>query len=231
MSQMKTVGATPTSDWNKNSHSGWLSMEGCLRIRSLTEGRPRAVRRDIRDSSLYFGPKLARLLSGLAVANNNYCLAVGAKPDSRDPRFIQAIDYGSVVTWQCNAQESIDRKARFVKSKLGEADEQLVGTDAGIVHLAMDADLDSEVSDLRRHRNMETIKTFRSHANLTAIYLHYLVPRVSEIAPWMIDETVDRFGLENNPVPTYKIFQQSVTMDNDLPAWKQIVPLSHQGAR
>src|SRR5262249_45444593 len=44
-----------------------------------------AVREDTRDSSLYFGTKLARLLSGHVVRETSYHLAAGADPDPRDP--------------------------------------------------------------------------------------------------------------------------------------------------
>jgi hypothetical protein len=60
-----------------------------------------------------------------------------------------------------------------------------------------------------------------------AIYVHYLVPRVSESHSWIVDETVDRFGPGLDPVPLMSIFQGSTTIDNDLPAWKQAVALPY----
>ncbi len=190
-----------------------------------------AVKRDTSDSSLYFGPKLARLLSGRPVTGTTYCLAAGADPDRRDPRFIEEIHYGSVVTWQCIAPESMDQKARFVKSKLREVDDQLVKFGPGIAHLAMDADLQSQASDLRRSRNTDAITGFQPRANLVAIYLHYLIPRVSELAAWMIDETVDRFGLGSDPLPTFRIFPQSVPVDNELRRGSRLCPFRARHAR
>lgn len=184
-----------------------------------------AVKQDIRDSSLYFGTKLARLLCGHVVRESGYNLVAGADPDYRDPRYIEAIHYGSVVTWQCIAPSAIEKKARYVKTKLAEADNQLTGSGLGIAHLAMDAELQCQSSDLRRDRNILTIKRFLPHSELLAIYLHYLVPRISEVHSWLLDETVDRFGPGDEPVPTQRIFPGSATVDNDLPAWKQDIPL------
>lgn len=183
-----------------------------------------AVKQDIHDSSLYFGTKLARLLSGNAVREHGYHLAAGATPDARDPRYIQEIHYGSVVTWQCTAQQAIERKARYVTAKLVEADRQLSGHGLGIVHVAMDAELQCESSDLRRARNFEAIRGFRSES-IVALYVHYLVPRISEAHSWLVDETVDSFGAGSEPVPTLKIFSESTPMENDLPAWRQHVPI------
>jgi hypothetical protein len=180
-----------------------------------------AARRDVQGSCLYFGTKLARLLCGHAVRECGYHLAGAADPDKRDPRFMDTIHFCSVVTWQCVAPAAIQRKARYVKAKLAEADRQLTEHGIGIAHLAMDMELQCESSDLRRTRNIEAIQAFQPDSELLAIYLHYLVPRVSESHAWMIDETVDRFGQGYDPVPSVMIFPGSSTLDNELPAWKQ----------
>lgn len=183
-----------------------------------------AVREDTRDASLYFGTKLARLLSGRIVRETSYSLAAGADPDSRDSRYINRIHYGSVVTWQCVAPRAIERKSRYVKSKLVEADRQLQGLGPAIVHMAMDAELACESSGLRRARNIEAIKAFVPISTLVAIYVHYLVPRISEAHSWLVDETVDTFGPTTEPMEPTRIFPAASPVDNDLPAWQQ--PLS-----
>jgi hypothetical protein len=183
-----------------------------------------AVRQDIhRNGSLYCGTKLARLLCGDVVRESGYHLAVGAYPDERDPRFIDSLDYGSVVTWQCIAPAAIEKKARYVKAKVVEADRQLKTHGSGIVHLAMDMELQCESSDMRRTRNIAAIRAFRPLSDIRAIYVHYLVPRVSEFHLWLVDETVDRFGQGADPVPSLMIFPAAANIDNELPAWKQQV--------
>jgi hypothetical protein len=118
---------------------------------------------------------------------------------------------------------SIMKKARYVTTKLAEADQQLAQFGTGMVHMAMDAEFQCASFDLRRERNIEAIAKFRSKGALLAIYLHYLVPRTSESHSWMIDETVDRFGPAGADMPTPRIFTNSKDVQNGLPAWKQDV--------
>ena len=76
----------------------WKDEWGCGEIRAANLA---AVQYELRDSSLYFGTKLARLLSGKVVREDGYHLIAGAQPDSRDPRYIDQIFYASIITWQC----------------------------------------------------------------------------------------------------------------------------------
>lgn len=184
-----------------------------------------AVRRDTQNSSLYFGTKLARLLSGSIVREDGYHLVADAKPDDRDPRYIDTIYFGSVITWKCVAKSAIEKKARYVRAKLAEADGQLVGHGPSMVHIAMDAELQSDASDLRRERNGANIKSYAAESQLMVVYLHYLVPRISEDHSWLIDETIDVFNCGDEPAPFLQAFPGSSTLENDLPAWRQtIVP-------
>ena len=183
-----------------------------------------AVWEDVRTSSLYVGTKMARLLSGSSIRENGYHLAVGGEPDDRDPRFMDEVRYASVVTWHCTAADSIDKKARHVKAKLVEAERQVQSAGIGIIHLAMDAVVDCESSDRRRERNKLAIMEFKSESLVAALYVHYLVPRISEAHSWLIDETVDKFGTGQDEVPTMMIFEGSKPLENDLPAWKQDLP-------
>ncbi|BCL74730.1 hypothetical protein JHS3_04660 [Jeongeupia sp. HS-3] len=182
-----------------------------------------AVRRDTRDSYLYFGTKMARLLSGRVVSENNYHLAARASANPEDPRYVDQMKFGSVVTWQCIAPKAIERKAKYVRSKLSEADKQIAGHGRGIIHIAMDAELHSEASDLRRQRNLDALSTFQMNSQAGIVYLHYLVPRVSEDHSWLTDETVDVFSRFERPPPSFPAFPCATTLDNDKPAWRQRV--------
>lgn len=192
--------------------------EGSIRPANL-----QAVKKDIENSSLYFGTKMARLLSGGQVKDHGYHLAASGTPDHRDPRYMDEVHYATVVTWQCFAVESIEKKARHVKSKLAEAESQVRTTGLGIIHLAMDADPNCDSSDLRRERNKQAILDFQSESLVAGLYVHYLVPRISEAHSWLVDETVDKFGAGMDTVPSMKVFTRSKELDNDLPAWKQSV--------
>ncbi|WP_428003672.1 hypothetical protein [Acidovorax sp.] len=180
-----------------------------------------AVHRDTRDSYLYTGIKLARLLSGRVVSENNYHIAAHATRNTQDARYIDRIHFGSVVTWRSAAPEAIERKAKYVRSKLAEADKQLEGHGRGVVHIAMDTEVNSEASDLRRRRNFDVLQQFRAKSDPSTVYLHYLVPRISENHSWILDETVETFSRFDDPPPSFPAFPNAPTPDNDLPAWKQ----------
>lgn len=187
----------------------------------IRDANVEAVHRDTRETYLYFGTKMARLLSGRVVSENNYHLAAEALASPEDPRYIDRVKFGSVVTWQCIAPKAIERKARYVRSKLAEADEQIAGHGLGIIHIAMDAAIHSEASDLRRQRNQETLSTFEMKSQAAIVHLHYLAPRVSEDHSWLTDETVDVFSrLERQPRP-FPAFPSAIKLDNKKPSWWQ----------
>jgi len=92
----------------------------------------KAVRQDIaKNGPLYFATKLARLLSGQAVRENGYNMAAAVDPDERDPRVIEGIRYGSVVTWQCIAPAAIDRKARYLSPSSPKPTSKSLSTASG----------------------------------------------------------------------------------------------------
>jgi hypothetical protein len=191
--------------------------EGVIRTANLT-----AVHRDTAESSLYFGTKMARLLTGADVTQDAYNLVGTGEPDARDVRYLERVRYCSVVTWLCVAEESIDARARYVRSKLAEADRQLRDSPSGVVHFGMDGQRDGLTSDLRRARNIEAVKSYGADSNIRDIYLHYFVPRSNETSAWTIYETSEWFSV--NPVPLLpngRIFDQSEMVDNEAAAWHQ----------
>jgi hypothetical protein len=63
------------------------------------------------------------------------------------------------------------------------------------------------------------VREFAFETKMLAAYLHYFVPRVTEVKSWMIDETPDRFGSRSwEPLSTGRIFRQSELLDNELAA-------------
>ena len=178
-----------------------------------------AVHRDTAQSSLYFGTKLARLLSGIEATQDAYNLIGSGEPDSRDPRYLDRLYYCSVINWGCSAAQSIDARARFVRSKLAEVDLQMHKSAEGIVHVSMDAQRDVRTSDIRRARNIEVVRDFQARNPLREIYLHYFVPLTTEVTAWSIDETTDCFGIAPGRKGLDRIFDQADFADNNLAAW------------
>lgn len=163
---------------------------------------------------------MARLLCGRRVSEGTYFLALSADPRSDDPRFIDSVDYASVVTWQCSSDSSINARARHIRSKLADIDRQMKSAEMGIVHIGMDAERDSVTADLRRARNLEAVRSFRATSNTVELNLHYFLPRVTESTAWTIDETVDwnsRLGdaLLDDP----RLLMGATEIDSEIAAW------------
>ena len=225
--ELKNVPESYLSDWLQrfllssyagSNHYSWHDEFG---FGEISLANVDAVFNDVRDTSLYIGTKFARLLAGRPVREYAFQLAAGLNPDPRDPRFFDHIHYGSVVTWQCVAPLAIERKARHVKSKLIEAARQVKTDGVGMIHLAMDVEVGCESSDLRRQKNKDVIAEFRAESPVAALYVHYLVPRISELHSWILDETVDSFAAGTISVPPMMVFSSSTPLGNDLPAWQQ----------
>jgi len=191
----------------------WKDELGQGRIRAANL---RAVHSDTANSSLYFGTKMARLLTGSDVSQDAYNLVGSGDPDERDVQYLDRVRYCSVVTWACAADESVNARARYIRSKLSEADQQLVSSSCGIVHVGMDTERDGPTAKLRRTRNIEVVKGFRAESNIRDIYLHYFQSRITETSAWTIYETTDCFGI--NPdrlLPNGWIFDQAEAADDD----------------
>lgn len=186
-----------------------------------------AARDSQENGTQMIGPKLARLLSGYQLPERSFFLSVAATPWTADPRYVDDIEFASVVKWECSAEQSIQSRARHITSKLADIEEQLRDARYGIAHIGMDAERDITSADRRRDRNTEAVRAFKFEGTRpTEIYLHYFLPRIAEKASWMIDETVDPFGSFHKKLlddPRILLTEESVEMESG-PAWRASLP-------
>jgi hypothetical protein len=187
-----------------------------------------AVHKDIADSSLLLGPKMARLLTGRPVPDSNFHLSCGGVPRAVDTRFIDSLEYGSAILWRCNASASVEARARHIRTKLAEIDQQMANAPLGIAHIGMDSERGENAADLRRERNKEAARSFQPKSRLVEVILHYFLPRVSESSSWMIDETVDSFRGAPTSIlgdsPSLLAGTREGLIDQ-APAWRQPPPI------
>lgn len=187
----------------------------------------KAARKDIAGSSLLIGSKMARLLTGRPIPDSNFHLSCGGVPREADPRFIDSLEYGSAILWRCNAEVSVNARARHVRAKLAEIDKQLANAPIGMAHIGMEAERGEEAADLRRVKNKNAVMTFQARSNLAEVFFHYFLPRVSENSSWMIDETTDSFG--SQPISflgdaTRLLGGTHDGLIENEPAWRQPLP-------
>jgi hypothetical protein len=185
-----------------------------------------AVKRDVDDTFLIVSSKLARLLAGGERPEEHFHLVCGGTPHPEDSRFIDDIDYGTVIFWRCLADASIDARARHVRSKLADIDRQVEHAPLAIAHIGMDVERDTVTADLRRERNLATVSSFHPESQLMEVDLHYFLPRVSEAVSWIIDETVEPCSRTDGPfLDTPRVLggnEEGVVRNQ--PAWRQCVP-------
>lgn len=178
----------------------------------------------LRNGSIMFNTKFARLIKGAALCDENYNIYARAKPDERDRRFIEFIVQASLITWRCVNPKSFESRSKHVTSLLKTIDDQLLPYGPGIAHIAIDVDIQGDVADKRRQKNVEAISRFIPRSKLCRTMVHYMVPRIDEDSAWMVDETSDE-SLNYPPglalTPRIVVFTDSEILNNDLPGWRQ----------
>lgn len=153
-----------------------------------------AVARDTEDSYVLVGPKLVRLLAGKRLDPAKCLLSLTALSHHHDDsRYVANVTMASVFHWECRAAESVEARARYIKSKLADIDRQLASAPLAIAHIGMDAERDSVTADLRRALNKKAVTEYLAGSRLVEVELHYFLPRELEQATWTIDEMVDTF--------------------------------------
>ncbi|HFO1839200.1 TPA: hypothetical protein ACHI74_000379 [Escherichia coli] len=176
------------------------------------------------NGSLSFNTKLARLLKGDQLGDDFYNIFASGRPDERDQRFISKIKYASLLTWRCVNERSLECRSRHIKSTLAEIEKQISNNGLGVGHVAIDADVQKDVADKRRDKNLEVTKSFKLESKLVRLNIHYLVQRIEESHSWMVDETLDYFYTDRILecfIPAVQIFPEADVFNNDLPGWHQ----------
>lgn len=108
--------------------------------------------------------------------------------------FCTGVKKAFCARWVCNAEESIEKKAKDVKKLLSKAVKQAPEGLPTIVHIAYET-LHGPHIEFRRAAKIESsLKNFDCNGkNICAIYCHAIQPSVSE-TDWEIAETTTRYG-------------------------------------
>jgi hypothetical protein len=191
----------------------------------IVPGDRQALQDDTDDSSLLVGPKLFRLFTHSVVPSQRVLMGVRGAAHEYDPRYLHDFEAVAVCSWDTESGESIEARARHVRSKLAEIDRQLLGCQLGAAHIVVDAERDARAADLRRARIQEQVTTFRFDSNVGAITTHYLLTHTAEDRSWTIDETADYASRIERPLLTdWRLFMQGEEM-GDGPAWQLPTPV------
>ena len=190
----------------------------------IVMGDHQALREDTADSSLLVGPKLFRLFTHKVVPSQRVLMGVRGTPSEFDPRYLDNFEAVALCSWDTESPESVATRARHVRSKLAEIDQQLQGSALGAAHIVADAERDANAADLRRNRIQEQIASFRFDSNIGAITTHYLLPHTSETKAWTIDETADHASRMPEPLlDEPRLFMKGEELGSE-PAWRYPAP-------
>lgn len=192
---------------------------------SIVPGDRQALREDTEDSSLLVGPKLFRLFTHSVVPSQRVIMGVRGAANEYDPRYLHDFEAVALCSWDTESDDSIEARARHVRSKLAEIDRQLRDCQLGAAHIVVDAERDARAADLRRARIQEQVATFRFDSNLGAITTHYLLTHTAEDRSWTIDETADYASRIEHPLLSdWRLFMLGDEM-GDGPAWQLPTPV------
>lgn len=190
----------------------------------IMQGDRRAIDDDTRDSSLLVGPKLFRLFTGTAVPSQRVLMGARGVSHDVDPRYLDGFQSIALCSWNTENPESVDARARHVRSKLAEVDRQLQNCALGSAHIVVDAERDANTADLRRERIREQITSFRFNSRIGALTTHYLLTHNAESKSWTIDETAEYASRMPEPfLEDPRLFMKGEELGSE-PAWRYAPP-------
>ena len=133
--------------------------------------------------------RLVELLTGDYVRNGAYSTILHTT-SGENPRYVEGCDLAVVMRWATDAPAAIDAKARDIRRKLFEANDQLADDIPGVIHIGWEAVEGDSVEAARNAKILETAAQFDPRGKpLEFVYCHYLVPEVPPDESWAFDET------------------------------------------
>ncbi len=126
---------------------------------------------------------------GLAYVIGGIRVEEDGSPNEKGP-FWSEIDFVVAAFWSCDAEASIDAKARSIVTRLSKATRQLSGRRPGIVHIGIEAIEGDRVEKLRHERTMSILGEFDPRGKpLEWVFLHYFKGEAPPDGTWTLDET------------------------------------------
>lgn len=160
-----------------------------------------AVRRHLRSNFVkYPSTQLNELIAGPIDPNRGFTCVVRGKmvrigEGLGNNRFLDELDFAAGAYWHCDAERSIERKARDIRTRLAEAVEQIPVGHAAVVHIGLET-LDGMLVEATRYKRiMETVSTFDLRGkDVRWVYCHLYQSYAPPDRGWVLDETVYYFG-------------------------------------
>lgn len=101
-----------------------------------------------------------------------------------------SIDFACGAFWSCDAEESMARRARDIRSKLAKAVTQVQGDVPSSIHVGLETHERESIEDARLQRVMKTVSEFHAGGTkLDWIFCHLFGPEAAPDKAWDIGET------------------------------------------
>lgn len=144
-------------------------------------------------------------------------------------RYIGGISNAYIAKWTCNAEHSIDKKAKDIKKVLQKAVNQIPDGKPGIIHIGYETVTGPLVETVRYEKMFETIQNFDyRHKNIECIYCHAIQPLV-KVGEWECAETTSYFGEKAQSIlPEILLLDIPGTETRDTTHWKEDIEKMRQ---
>jgi len=166
---------------------------------------------------------IAKLLGGDWVPANSATTTVHLIKTSQVagcevPAFGKYIDE---IAWACGAtrkfesEQSIEKKARDVRSLLADAVRQVPDDEASVIHLAAETLEGADVERRRTEKVMRSIPTFITAKPVLAVRLHLFQANETTNRLFEFDETVEKFqvdGVDLADIPSRVVIPSTAQM-------------------
>lgn len=148
-----------------------------------------------------YSASMRELIMKESDSRRGYTLMVLGAPSKIAKTYISDIQFAAGVVWSCDAESTVQKKARYIRRQLAKATRQLPKGHPGVVHIGLESLDGIEVERERYKRIVDTVINFdATPKNLQWVYCHIFDPRVPPDKCWDFGETVYYFGREN-PLP------------------------------
>lgn len=177
--------------------------------------------------------QLQELIAGYRDPNRGFAHVVCGKTEyfgegHVNNKYLTSMDFAAGAFWHCDAERSIDKKARDIKKRLVEAIDQLPENKNSVVHVGLET-LDGVIVESERYRRIfNTAQNFdNSGKDLHWIYCHLFQSYAPSYQDWVFDETVHYFSHKDcrheQPL-THHLVTTDVGNSNDGVHWLRKTP-------
>ncbi len=144
--------------------------------------------------------QLQELIAGYRDPNRGFTHVVFGKTEyfgegHVNNKYLTSMDFAAGAFWHCDAEASIDKKARDIRKRLGEAVKQLPENKNCVVHVGLET-LDGVLVEAERYKRIfNTAQNFDNYGkDLRWIYCHLFQSYAPPDQDWVFDETVHYFS-------------------------------------